>query len=145
MKNILYILVFMLSSSLFSQEISEENESIVQPFFRVSFMNHSQLGNHSLAKDFRSDLGINTAFSIVTFKNFSLVTGFQFSYYSITNPQNVGNINSMFFRSLYAEIDYKIPVTKEIGLIPLVSYGYVNHKYQTGSPNMEFKRAQNLK
>ncbi len=133
MKNVLFILLFLVSSCVLGQDKREEKKSIVQPFFRLSLLNHSQLGNYSLAKDFKSALGVNMALSIVTVKRFSFVTGFHYNTYEITNPQNVGNINWLIFRSLYAEIDYTVPVTNEISVVPLISCGYVENQYTSGS------------
>ena len=143
MKNI--ILLFLISQFAFSQEKDDSSKIKFDPFFRLNMFVPIQTGNHSLAKDFDSKLGINANLSLVSYDKFSFNTGYEFSQYITSNFSNVGEINRVNFATIYGEFDYDIDVYKNLKIIPTIGYGYVSNRYKTNARNFGIQEGTELR
>lgn len=145
MKKLFFIILLLTSHLNFCQENNHVKKVNFENYFRFNFILPFQIGNHSLAKDFESKIGLNTNLSLVSYNNFSLVFGYQFSRYHVTNNSNIGNINRLNYSVIYGEIDYDIVVYNKLKVIPNVGYGYVNNKYKSGKRNFGSQEGTELR
>ncbi|WP_338378487.1 hypothetical protein [uncultured Flavobacterium sp.] len=135
MKKIFFVALLLTSQLNFCQENNDVKKVSFENYFRFNFILPIQTGNHSLAKDFEPKIGFNTNLSLVSYNNFSLVFGYQFSRYHVINSSNVGDINRLNYSVIYGEIDYDIVVYDKLKVIPNIGYGYVNNKYKSAKRN----------
>jgi len=135
MKKIFFVALLLTTQLNFCQENNDVKKVSFENYFRFNFILPFQTGNHSLAKDFEPKIGFNTNLSLVSYNNFSLVFGYQFSRYHVINSSNVGDINRLNYSVIYGEIDYDVVVYDKLKVIPNVGYGYVNNKYKSGKRN----------
>lgn len=135
MKKCFFVALLLSSQLIFSQENKDVKKVNFENYFRFNFIFPIQTGNHSLAKDFKPKTGFNTNLSLVSYNNFSLVFGYQFSRYHVTNSSNIGDINRLNYSVIYGEIDYDAIVYEKLKVIPNIGYGYVNNKYKSGTRN----------
>lgn len=129
-KNILLVLL-LISQSFYCQESSQIKKVNFENYFRFNLVLPFQTGNHSLAKDFDSNVGVNANLSLVSFEEFSFNIGYEFSQYKVTNFSNIGAIDYVNFSVIYGEIDYDIKVYNYLKLIPNIGYGYVRNNYKS--------------
>lgn len=135
MKNIFFVALLLTSQLNFCQENDTLKKISFENYFRFNFIFPIQTGNHSLAKDFEPKTGFNTNLSLISYDNFSLVFGYQFSRYHVINTSNVGDINRLNYSVIYGEIDYDIAIFNKLKVIPNIGYGYVNNKYKSDERN----------
>lgn len=145
MKKIFFIVLLLGSQHIYCQENKEVKKVSFENYFRFNFIFPIQTGNHSLAQDFDSKIGFNTNLSLVSYNNFSLVFGYQFSRYHVTNSSNIGDINRLNFSVIYGEIDYDVIVYDKLKVIPNIGYGYVNNKYKSGKRNFGSQEGTELR
>jgi hypothetical protein len=133
MKKKLFLILLLISQTFYCQEKNSVKKISFEPYFRFNYVIPIQTGNHSLAKDFDSKLGLNANLSIVSYGALNFNVGYEFSQYKVTTISNVGYINNVNFSVIYGEFDYDVTVNNNFKVIPTIGYGYVSNKYKSNS------------
>jgi hypothetical protein len=133
MKMNLFLVLLLISQTFYCQENISVKKISFEPYFRLNYVMPIQTGNHSLAKDFDSKLGLNANLSLVSYGALNFNAGYEFSQYKVTSISNVGDINHVNFSVIYGEFDYDVTVYNNFKVIPTIGYGYVTNKYKSNN------------
>ena len=129
MKKIIYILIF-LCQIAFSQTKNSNEGLNFDPVFRINAVKTNQFGDNFLAKSNKPDTGINLEFGFLNYKKFSSTLDYNYNYFSVSDIEKAGNINSTRFSSFGAKILYEIDVYENFSIQPY---------FGIGSPTLTFK------
>lgn len=127
---------------------AQENDSIqkeksvnFEETFRLYYIIPNQIGNHTLAQDYKNRFGFGARLTLVSIKNFNLGFGGEYVSYKVTNKSNAGNFTYGNYKNAFLLVDYPINISKTITLNPTSSIGLlqftqreknVRHSHQNG-------------
>ena len=132
MKKIIYSII-VVSSFAFSQNKTTKEGFNFEPVFRLNVVKNNQFGDNFLAKANQPDLGIGMELSILGYKNFSTTFDFNYNYFSVSNVEKAGNINSTRYNSVGVKVLYEVDVYNKFSIQPYLGIGNPTLNFKSGS------------
>lgn len=132
MKKIIYFLAF-LCQFTHSQTKKSTDGFMIEPVFRINAVKTNQLGDSFLAKANQPDLGFGIELGFLKYKKITSTLDYNYNYFSVTDIEKAGNINSTRFSSFGAKILYEIDVYKKFSLQPYLGIGNPTLNFKSSS------------
>lgn len=134
-------------SNFVSGQTLPEKKSVfdLAPELNIIFFKPIQFGNHSLAESHESSFGAGISIYTFEYKNFRIGSGFDFSRYTITDFQKMGNITNSNYTSFYGTICYDLPVNSHIILQPNFGVGSAKLHQKTGRRSFGYQYGTELR
>ena len=144
MKKIIYFLAF-LCQFTYSQTKKSTDGFMIEPVFRINAVKTNQFGDNFLAKANQPDLGFSIEFGFLKYKKITSTLDYNYNYFSVTDIEKAGNINSTRFSSFGAKILYEIDVYKKFSLQPYFGIGNPTLNFKSSSTSFGEQKGNDYK
>ncbi|NJM80997.1 MAG: hypothetical protein HC854_17795 [Flavobacterium sp.] len=112
------------------QLIAQENDSIqnnkivkFEETFSLYYIIPNQIGNHTLAKDYKNRFGFGSRLTLVSIQNFNIGGGGEYISYEVTNKSNAGNFSYGNYKNAFILINYPIKIVEKLQITPTTAIG----------------------
>ena len=106
---------------------SIQNKKIVkfEQNFSLYYIIPNQIGNHTLAEDYKNRFGFGTKLTFISVKNFDIGLGGEYISYKVINQSNAGNFSNGNYKNVFLTTNYPLQISKKLILNPSTGIGLV--------------------
>lgn len=139
----LFLLLF--SQLVFSQANDTQEGFRLKTDLTIKGFMPVHFGTNFLSKSNTADIGVGIFVDFIKFNKFSVGTGFNYTYYSISDVTRGGNIRSSRLNSFYGNVSYAIDINENLKIIPDLGFGSATINFKTGSRNYGSQNGNELR
>lgn len=123
-KKVVILLFFTLQLTAQENDSIKKNKTIeFHETFSIYSIIPNQIGNHTLAKDYKNRFGLGSRLTLISIKNFNIGLGGEYISYKVTNSSNAGNFSYGNYKNAFVIINYPIIIAKKIQINPTTGIG----------------------
>ncbi len=124
-KTLLLLLFSITSFAQKNDSLSNQKAVKFEETFSIYYVIPNQIGNHTLAEDYKNKFGFGSKLTLVSIKNFNLGFGGEYISYGVTDKSNAGNFSKANYKNAFFLVNYPIQIAPKFQITPSGTVGFL--------------------